>query len=306
MTVNSANDIQELENFDQRSRRLLGRAFILTCAFMLLEIGGGLYSGSLALLSDAAHMLLDSLALAFNWLAIGISLRPADTTHTYGHYRVQVLASFINSLLLLLLSVWIVYESVTRLITPEPVLGLSMLLVAVTGLAVNIVVLHILKQGKQNLNHQAAWVNVWGDTLSSAATVVGGIIILGWQWYLIDPILSIVLALIIIKAAWGVFAKSWDVLMESQHGLPSLQDIYQAIKKLPQVEEVHNLHLWKLTPERPVITLHVKVAHTKDAPTILRQVQQILKNRFNLGHATIQVESEEIFHEDEEPKLFFD
>ena len=297
-------DDQPLIKNDERSRRLLGQAFVLITVFMLVEVAGGLYSGSLALISDAAHMLFDSLALGFNWLAIGLSLRPADSTHTYGHYRIQVISAFLNGLLLMGLTAWIIWEAITRLVNPQSVMGGPMLAVAVVGLLINLIVLRMLSGGKKNLSHKAAWAHVLGDTLGSVAAVAGGLVILLWQYYPIDPILSLCISGIIIKTAWGILKSSWDVLMESQYGLPCPQEISRSVLELPRVEEVHHIHLWKLTPERPVITLHVRVEHDEDAPIALRNVQKLLKEKFNLTHSTIQVESAATFHEEAEEVSF--
>ena len=292
----------QLQAQDLKSRRTLGLAFILTTTFMVLEAIGGWYSGSLALLGDAAHMLVDSLALFMNWLALGLSLRPADSKHTYGYYRIQVIAAFLNGLFLLALSLWIIYEAITRLLNPSPVLGGAMLGVALAGLLINLLVLKLLgghKHGNEdNLSHQAARLNVLGDTLGSIAAVVGGVVILLWQFYYIDPILSVFISFIIIRTAWGMIRSSWEVLMEAHTREESPEKISNRIMQLPLVKEVHHLHLWTLTPERPMITMHVKVALEKDAHQVLCQVQKILLDEFGLSHATIQVESDDVYHEE--------
>ncbi len=289
-----------LREENRKSRRLLGLAFALTSCFMVLEALAGLYSGSLALISDAAHMLVDSLALAMNWLALGLSMRPADSQHTYGYYRIQVISAFLNGILLAGLSLWIIVEAISRLLVPTPVLGGPMLAVALTGLMVNLLVLKLLgRHGHGNLNHQAARLNVLGDTLGSVAAVVGGFIILVWQFHTIDPLLSIFISAIIIKAAWGMIKGSWGILMEAQQHTAEPEAISARLMQLPLVQDVHHLHLWTLTPERPIITLHVKVDKSKDAPLVLCQVQKILLEEFGISHTTIQMESEDSFHEEE-------
>lgn len=301
----SSDPAARLRDQDIKSRKTLGRAFILTAVFMLIEAIGGWYSGSLALLSDAAHMLVDLLALAMNWLALTLSLRPADSRHTYGYYRIQVICAFLNGLVLAALCLWIIVEAVQRLLNPSEVMGGVMVAVATAGLLVNLLVLKLLSgAAHKNLSHQAARLNVLGDTLGSVAAVVGGIVIVIWQFYYIDPLLSILISLIIANAAWGMLKNSWAVLMESSQSLPTPEKICARLMQLPLVREVHHLHLWTLTPERPMITLHVKVNHNKDAPLVLRQVQKILLEEFALSHATIQVESEDTFHEDQAELVF--
>jgi cobalt-zinc-cadmium efflux system protein len=280
------------------SRRTIGLAFILSTSFMILEAAAGFYSGSLALLGDAAHMLVDSAALAMNWLALGWSWRPADSVHTYGHYRLQVIMAFVNGLALLGLAAWITAEAISRFWLPTPVLGGYMLAAALLGLAVNLAALKMLGRNQANLNHRAAWLNVLGDALGSVGAIVSAVLILGWQFYLADPVVSILISLLIVKTSWAMIRQSWEVLMEGHEGIDG-RAIYARIMALPAVEEVHDMHIWSLTPERPLITMHVRVNKDSDAPVTLRRVQQMLLEEFGLSHATIQMESEDIYHEPE-------
>jgi cobalt-zinc-cadmium efflux system protein len=264
----------------------------LTGTFLVAEVVGGLLSGSLALLADAGHMLTDAVALALTLVAFRVSRRPADARRTYGYGRVQILAALINALTLVGIVVWITYEAVSRLNEPVVVLGGPMLVIAVLGLVINIVSYMILLGGNRaNLNLRGAAAHVMGDLLGSVGAILAAIVILLTGWTPADPLLSVLVALLIARSAWSLLRKSWHVLLE---GTPDWLDV-PALKgelaaAVPGVLDVHHVHAWSLTPESPLMTLHVQIATDADHDVVLQQVGRVLTERYRIGHATIQVE----------------
>ncbi|WP_119677469.1 cation diffusion facilitator family transporter [Indioceanicola profundi] len=269
-------------------------ALLLTGGFMVAEIVGGLLSGSLALLADAGHMATDTAALALSWYALRAGSRPPTEVHSYGQHRFQVLAAFINGASLVGISVWIVIEAIQRLAEPVEVLGGTMLAVAALGLAVNIAAFLILHGGGQeNLNIRGATLHVLGDLLGSVAALLAAGVILWTGWTPIDPILSVLVSLLILRSAWVLLGRSWHVLME---GTPDGLDL-AALKRdltgaVPGVTDIHHVHAWSLTPERPLVTMHANIEPGADHDDVLRQLQSLLRERFGIRHATIQVERE--------------
>lgn len=276
---------------DANERRVLS-ALVLTAGFMIAEVVGGLLSGSLALLADAGHMLTDTAALALAWTAFRVSRRPHDARRTYGYHRVQVIAAFVNGLALVLIVGWIGIEAVRRLLNPVEVLGLPMLAVAVLGLAVNLVAFLILhRSSEENLNLQGAAVHVIGDLLGSLAAIIAAAVILATGWTPIDPLLSIAVALLVLRSAWRLIRRSAHILLE---GAPEWLDEDELREELvaavPGVRSVHHVHSWMLTQERPLITLHARVDEGTDQQSVLRAINDFLKRRYDIEHATIQVE----------------
>jgi len=268
-------------------------ALVLTGIFMVVEVIGGILSGSLALLADAGHMLTDTMALALAAVAFHVSKRPADTTLTYGYQRFQILAAFVNGLSLLLIVGWIFYEAVNRFIAPQEVMGETMLIVAVAGLVVNIISFTVLHGGdKENLNIRGAALHVAGDLLGSVAAIVAAVIIIYTGWMQIDPILSIAVAILILKSAWVLVKRSAHVLLE---GAPEWLDIdvmrEHLIEKIPEVASIHHVHVWGLTPQDLMLTMHVCVSTQPKNPTdIIRRVKAQLREEYGIGHSTIEIE----------------
>jgi len=259
---------------------------------MVAEVIGGLLSGSLALLADAGHMLTDTVSLFLAWIAARMSRKPADTLRSYGYHRVQILAAFSNGVFFILIVGWITYEAVQRILNPVEVIGGIMLVIAGLGLIVNLLAFYILHgAGGKNLNVRAALLHVLGDLLGSVAAITAAVIILGTGWMPIDPILSVFVALLILRSAWMVVKESTHILLE---GTPQDIDIEilqtAIIDAIPGVRDVHHVHVWSLTPEHPLLTLHVNVAPDVDSTQVLQRVKQVLQDRFQIHHSTIQVE----------------
>jgi cobalt-zinc-cadmium efflux system protein len=274
-------------------KRLLW-AMILTGGFMVAEVVGGIMSGSLALLADAGHMLTDSSALFMAWAAARITRRPADDDRSYGYHRVQILAAFVNGLAFFAIFVWIVVEAVQRLLDPVHVIADTMLVVAVLGLVVNLATFFVLHGGDQaDLNLKGAIVHVLGDLLGSVAAISAAVVILFTGWMPIDPLLSVLVALLILRSAWFVTKRSAHILLE---GTPEEIDVTElretVTAQIPDVLDVHHVHVWSLTTDRPLLTAHVQVRSGVEYDTVMQQIKSVLNERFGISHSTLQIEYE--------------
>ena len=271
-------------------------ALLLTATYMVVEVIGGILSGSLALLADAGHMLTDTMALALAAVAFRVSTRPADAKLTYGYQRFQILAAFVNGLSLLFIVGWILFEAVTRFLDPPDVLAETMLIVAGVGLVVNIIVFTVLHGGdKDNLNIRGATLHVLGDLLGSVAAIIAAIVIIYSGWMAIDPILSVAVAMLILRSAWALVKRSAHVLLE---GAPEWLDVDDMRDKLishvPAVSSIHHVHVWGLTPQNLMLTMHVQVSSEAENPTdIIRCVKTILRDEYGIGHSTIEIETDD-------------
>ncbi|VVD66802.1 cation diffusion facilitator family transporter [Pandoraea fibrosis] len=276
-------------------QKRIGIAFVLIALFMIVEIVGGLLSGSLALLADAGHMVSDAAALAFSWIAIHYGKRPATLQLTYGYKRLEVLAAFVNGCALFVIAAWIVIEAIRRFTAPVPIVGKTMLIVAFAGLLANIAAFMVLHGGnRENLNMRGAWLHVLGDMLGSAAAIVAAGVILLTGWMPIDPLLSIFVAVIILKSAWGIVKSSAHILLEGTPDSLNPNDIKTDLEStVTEVRSVHHIHAWSITGERHMITLHAVPALGVSASDAMTAVQQRLATRFNVEHATIQIEDGE-------------
>jgi len=285
-------------NRDQTSsnmRRVI-IALVLTGTFMVVEVIGGILSGSLALLADAGHMLSDTIALGLAAVAFSVSKRPGDKKLTYGYQRFQILAAFVNGLSLLAIVGWILFEAVQRFITPSDVMGETMLVVASAGLVVNIIAFAVLHSGdKENLNIRGAALHVAGDLLGSVAAIIAAIVIIYSGWMAIDPILSIAVAMLILKSAWSLVRRSAHVLLEGAPDwldVPAMQE--RIIAQVPQVAGVHHVHVWGLTPQDLMMTMHVRLSGKLDNPTsVIRQIKKIMLDDYGVGHSTIEIETDD-------------
>lgn len=259
---------------------------------MVVEVAAGFYSQSLALLADAGHMLTDTVSLGLAWAAIRISRRPADHLRSYGYDRVQVLAAFLNGVTLIAISVWIVAEAAMRLVNPVTVQGQPMFVVALIGLGVNIAAFAILHGGaKENLNMRGALIHVLGDLLGSVAAIVAALVILWTGWMQADPLLSALVAVLILRGAWQITRQSAHVLLE---GAPEDLDIALLQIELPKavvgITDVHHVHAWMLSPEKKMLTLHARVAGEGDADRVTREIGSFLSERHGIAHVTVQIE----------------
>ena len=276
------------------SQKRLAWGIALTGIFMVAEVIGGIVSGSLALLADAGHMLTDSAALMLAWFAARISQRPADPQRSFGYERVQILAAFVNGLTLIAIVLWIVIEAIRRLATPVEVAGVTMMSVAVLGLVVNIVVFAILHAGdRDNLNIRGAALHVLGDLLGSVAAIVAAAVIMATNWMPIDPLLSLLVALLILRSAWKLTKESGHILLEGTPDELDLERMKREIPEaLPQVCDVHHLHVWSLTPGRHLVSLHAAVTPGADQQVVMLGIRELLIERYAIAHVTIQIEAD--------------
>ncbi|MGM0535863.1 MAG: cation diffusion facilitator family transporter [Pseudomonadota bacterium] len=277
----------------QDSQRRLFWAILLTGGFMVAEVVGGIISGSLALLADAGHMLTDTAALALAWFAAWISHRPADAKRSFGYHRVQTLAAFVNGLTLIAIVVWIAIEAIRRFMSPMAVMGIPMLTIALLGLVINMVVFAILHFGdRDNLNIRGAALHVLGDLLGSVAAIIAALVILATGWTPIDPLLSLLVAALILRSAWKLTRESGHILLE---GVPDGLDAATLRREIPEalaaVHDVHHVHVWSLTPGRHLVSLHAAIEEGEDRQAALVAIRTLLVERYGLDHVTIQLES---------------
>lgn len=276
-----------------RRANVLKAALGLTLGVLLVEFAGGLLSHSLALLSDAGHVLTDVFALGLAWFAVEQSKRPADRRHSYGYQRVSILAALLNSVTLIVIVLAIGYEALRRLAAPEPVQGGIVMITALVGIAINAFVVLMLRGDIRSLNMRAALLHVTGDVAASIGVVVAGAVILLTGWLYIDPLLSLAIAAYIAYSAWGIVRETVHVLLEGTPGEINLQAVTDEISHTPQVTGVHDLHVWALSAEEIALSCHIVVGDCElgDAEHVVRDLESRICDRFAIGHTTIQVES---------------
>lgn len=279
-------------NTHRTERRLL-IALILTGVILVAEVVGGLWTGSLALLSDAAHVFLDVFALGMSYLALRLAALPPDDRHTYGYHRWQVLAALLNGATLLLVAVEIFREAWARFQNPSPVLAGPMLAVAVVGLVVNLIVALVLREhDRHDLNVRSAFLHVAGDALVSVGVIVAGAVILltGWQW--VDPLVSVLIGLTILWGSGRILRESLHILVEgTPEGLTAAQ-IAEAMMKVAGVKDVHDLHVWTVSPGYVALSAHVVLADQalSQAQEVMDSLKRALAEGFGIAHTTIQFE----------------
>lgn len=267
-------------------------AFILTVIAMLAEAFGGWLSGSLALLADAGHMLVDAFALLLAWAGAHFATRPADTLRSYGYARLEILVGYTNALAQILLSVWIVVEAVSRLVRPEPILYGWMLGIATGGLLINALVLGTLgSHDHDDLNVAGARLHVIGDLLGSLGAVVAALLIGAFGWLWTDATISILVALLILNSAWHLLRRSAHVLLEGTPDDVEPDHLARTVCAETDVGDVHHVHVWQLASGKRVCTLHASLPEGADVNATLVSIQHVLRERFEVSHATIQVES---------------
>jgi cobalt-zinc-cadmium efflux system protein len=267
---------------------------VLTIVTMVAELVGGAWTGSLMLLSDAVHMLSHAVSLGISYLAIWMATRPRTARSHYGLYRSEILASLLNGLGLLALSGIIVYESIERLQDPVSIRGVEMIAVAAVGLVVNVITAWILaRSGAEDLNTRSAFLHMLGDLFSSAAIVVGGIVLIGTGWFWLDPLLSMLIALVILWWAVGLLRSSCSILLERAPEGVEPDEVLAAMHAEPGVKEVHDLHVWEITSGYICLTAHVVVEDRRVSEThdLRDALCHCLWTRFRVAHVTLQLEA---------------
>jgi cobalt-zinc-cadmium efflux system protein len=273
--------------------RPLWWAFGLTTAFLVAEVIGGLLTNSLALLSDAAHMATDVIALAVSLVAVRLSRKPADAKRTYGYARLEALGAVINGGLLFVVAAYILIEAVGRFRTPAPVASTGMLGIAALGLVINLISMRLLRAGSgTSLNVKGAYLEVWSDMLGSVGVILGALLIRYTGWTIVDPIVAVLIGLWVLPRTWTLLREAAHVLMQGvPHGV-DIEAIRTAISGHPGVGQVHDLHVWALGSKEPVLTVHVVLDGSAQEPDEVRtSLAALLHDRFGVDHATLQVES---------------
>jgi cobalt-zinc-cadmium efflux system protein len=268
-------------------------ALSITLLMMVAEIVGGLLSNSLALLSDAGHMLTDNIALLLSFFAMKFAAMPATERRTFGFYRLEILAALLNGVALVLLSLYIMYEAYVRMLHPQPVQGGLMLVVAAIGLVANIVgAVFLFKHSHANLNIRGAYLHIVGDALSSVGVVVGGVIIIYTGWYQIDPILSVLIALVIIYGSWALVRESVDILLESVPSHVNIETVAAEMAEIRGVREAYHIHVWTITSGVYAMSAHVLIDDqlVSGSRNIIDELKELLSRKFNVLHSTIQLE----------------
>lgn len=271
--------------------RALGMAVFLVLAFACVEFAGGLWSGSLALLADSGHMLTDAASLGFSLAANLIGQRPASARHSYGLVRAEVIAAFVNSLVLLAVVVTLVVLGIDRIRHPVAVNGQAVSVIATGGIVVNLVVAWVLSRGDDNINVRAALLHVMGDLLGSIAALVAGVIIIATGFMVVDPLLSMLVGGLLLRSTFGVLRESTLVLMDSVPSGVDFDEVGRSLAAIPGVEAVHDLHIWSMVPGQEAVSAHLHVSQMQHWPAVLNEARQMLGTRFGLNHVTLQPES---------------
>ena len=284
------------EHNHSHDRRLgrLAAALVVTFIYMIAEGVGGWFTNSLALIADAGHMLTDVAALGLTLGAIWFAARPATAKKTFGWYRLEILAAFVNGLILVLISIWVIYEAVERWQSPPQVLGLQMTLVAACGLVANIIAAWLLHADHEHdLNLHGAWLHVMGDMLGSIAAIIAGVLIIAKGWLWADPITSLVISVIIIVGAARLVLDSVNILLEGTPAHIDLGLITHSLMQLDGVQGVHDLHVWTISSGRDALSVHISHGEGIVHSELLSRVRDRLQTEFAIDHLTIQMETAE-------------
>ena len=276
---------------DNANRRALAIVFALTAGFVVVEIVGGLLTGSLALLADAGHMLSDAVSLGVALFAVWLAAKPATPQRSFGYKRAEILAALFNGVTLVAISVWIFYEAYRRLSEPPEILGGPMLAVAVVGLLVNVAGAAILaRSGGESLNVQGALRHVLADIAGSVGAIAASVVIITTGWVYADPLISALIGLLVLGSSWKLLRDSVNVLLEQAPRGLDAEEVGTSMVGVPGVEEVHDLHVWTITSGFPALAAHVLVGRNQDCHACRRDLEKLLANEFGIEHTTLQVD----------------
>lgn len=288
---------------DARSgnKKGLTLALIITAGIMILEFFGGLLTNSLALMSDSGHMLSDAGALLLSLVAIGFASRPATPRKTFGFYRFEVLAALLNGVTLFVIAGFITWEAYERFLEPPTVQSGSMMIIAFIGLAANLIsAWSLMRKGdvRNNVNLRGAYLHVLGDALGSIGAIIAGVLMYLFGWYVADPIISVVVALLILKSAWGVVKHSVHILMEGTPYTIDQETVRAELEGIEGVVDVHDLHIWCITSGLDSLSCHIQVEDGNNEQAILQKAINMLRDKFNIDHSTIQIETSRVTHQE--------
>jgi len=288
MNYDSANHSNK-----QGGKRQLKLALSITGCWFLIELIGGLYANSLALLADAAHMLTDVAALGLSLFALKISARPATHEKTYGYLRAEILAALANGIFLILIGFYIFYESYQRFWAPPAVKSVPMLIIAATGLVANLVTAGLLyRSRRENLNLRGAFLHVLGDTLGSIGAMLAGTLMVLKQWYLADPIVSTIVGALVLYSSWELVAESIDVLLEGTPRHLKISNILNDLGSVSGVVSVHDLHVWAIATGMTAMSCHIVMKTSDDSNRVLAEASRLMREKYGIEHTTIQMEYE--------------
>ncbi|PTI69976.1 cation diffusion facilitator family transporter [Mammaliicoccus vitulinus] len=284
------------------NKKILLISFFIITIFMIVEVIGGYVTNSLALLSDAGHMLSDAISLFIALMAFKFGERVANQRKTYGYRRFEILAAFINGILLIAISLYIFYEAITRFINPPEVASTGMLIISTLGLIVNLFIAWLMFKGsdtKNNLNMRGAFIHVLGDLLGSVGAIVAALIMLTFGWKIADPIASVIVAILIIRSGYGVTKSALNVLMEGTPSNINIHEISETITSHPDIIDVHDLHIWSITSDLTALSCHAVVDRRKtvlECDIIIEEINHKLNDK-SIQHATIQLETTDHQHD---------
>ena len=275
------------------NERGLRTALVLTGGFLVVEVIGAFVTNSLALLSDAAHMLTDVAALVIALVAVQLTKRPADSKRTFGYYRFEILAAVVNAVLLFLAAAYILFEAYRRFQTPPEIATTGMLIVAVIGLLVNLISMRVLRAGAESsLNMKGAYLEVWSDALGSLGVIGAALVIRFTGWWQADPVVAVLIGLWVLPRTWTLLSESINVLLEGVPQGLALDDIHTALIGIPGVQDVHELHVWSITTGKNTLTAHLTLDGSgRDEQAILNDARDVIANRFRITHSTMQIET---------------
>ncbi|HWR39867.1 MAG TPA: cation diffusion facilitator family transporter [Patescibacteria group bacterium] len=277
------------------NKKALSIALTITAGIMFLEFWGGLITNSLALLSDSGHMLSDVSALAFSLFALWISAKPATDKKTFGFYRLEILAALFNGVTLFVIAGFIIWEAVHRLALPPAVSSGSMMIIAAIGLVANLLsAWALIRQGdvKDNINLRSAYLHIIGDALGSVGAIVAGLLMYYWNWYIADPIISVIVAVVIFKGAWGVVKQAVHILMEGTPANVDMQQVKATLAGIDGVIDVHDLRVWSLTTGMNSLCCHLLIDNGKSSHAVLQKAVQVITGGYAVHYTAIQVEKQ--------------
>lgn len=283
-------DAHHNHQHDYSKAHYLGIALLLTGLFAVVEVVAGLYSGSLALIADAGHMLTDTAALGLAFFAQKMASRSASAKLSFGYTRIEIVAAFVNALSMLAIVAWIFIQAIQRFFEPQPINGETVSWVAFGGLLINLIVAKLLHSDQRSLNSRAALVHVMGDLLGSVAAIVAGLVIVWTGWLPIDPILSILVALLIIRSTLGILKDSaWD-LMDAVPNHIDYDAVGKSLHAVQGIVSVHDLHIWNMSPNQPTLMAHVILQPNTSWPIVLDRAREMLRHDYKIDHITLQAE----------------
>lgn len=284
----------------RNNRVALTVSLIITAGIMILEFVGGLFTNSLALLSDAGHMLSDATSLALSLFATVLALRPPSPKKTYGFYRFEILAAFLNGVTLFIIAGVIVWEAYERVFAPPAINSLYMIAIAGVGLIANLASAIVLKKKgnmEESINLRSAYLHILGDALGSVGAITAGLLMYFFSWYTADPVISVVVALLILRSAWSVINESVNILLEGTPPTVNFDEVTEALRTIDGVKDIHDLHIWTITSGRDSLTCHLLIEADRNPKVILQEAIAIIKDKFQISHTTIQIETVNFNHE---------